>query len=94
MTKWFDVDGSRFNLKSPPMYSPLDIPVSPKQPFTDYNRWRLRVSELGRHTWHYLRTDEECNAWPQTVLDKYWLGMPTVSTKRRLVPMHLDVLLN
>ncbi|KAI0924004.1 hypothetical protein AcW1_006791 [Taiwanofungus camphoratus] len=57
-------------------YSPLDIAATGQHPFTDYARWRLRVSEDGRHTWHYLNTDEECRAWPQTDLDKYWLGLP------------------
>jgi lanosterol synthase len=45
---------------------------------TDYTRWRL-VNEEGRQTWRYLETDEENEAWPQTVADKYNLGLPTVS---------------
>ncbi|KAH9840136.1 terpene synthase [Rhodofomes roseus] len=57
-------------------YAPIDIPASGKEPFTDYARWRLRSSEDGRHTWHYLQTDEECKAWPQTEIDRYWLGLP------------------
>nr|ALM02366.1 lanosterol synthase [Wolfiporia cocos]ALM02367.1 lanosterol synthase [Wolfiporia cocos]AVK93175.1 lanosterol synthase [Wolfiporia cocos] len=57
-------------------YASLDIPTSGETSFTDYSRWRLRSSEDGRHTWHYLKTDEECQAWPQTNLDKYWLGIP------------------
>lgn len=57
-------------------YSRLDIPVSGEEPFTEYSRWRLRVSDDGRHTWHYLHTDDECRDWPQTDLDKYWLGLP------------------
>ena len=44
---------------------------------TDYSRWRL-LDEHGRHTWHYLTTDEEIKAWPQTVADKFHLGLPTV----------------
>ncbi|RMD43678.1 hypothetical protein DV735_g1480, partial [Chaetothyriales sp. CBS 134920] len=43
---------------------------------TDYSRWRLRDEE-GRHTWHYLTTDEELKEWPQTTYDKYHLGLPT-----------------
>ncbi|EGC47128.1 oxidosqualene:lanosterol cyclase [Histoplasma capsulatum var. duboisii H88] len=43
---------------------------------TDYSRWRLR-DDRGRQTWHYLKTDEELKAWPQTVADKYFLGLPT-----------------
>lgn len=44
---------------------------------TDYTRWRLR-DDRGRQTWHYLESDEECEKWPQTVADKYFLGLPTV----------------
>ena len=61
------------------LYSPLDIPESGKEPFTDYSRWRLLVNDGGRHTWHYLKTDEECNKWPQNYIDKYWTGQPLVS---------------
>lgn len=46
---------------------------------TDFSRWRLKADDNGRHVWHYLRTDEECAAWPQTTYDKYWLGLDTVS---------------
>jgi lanosterol synthase len=45
---------------------------------TDYTRWRL-VNEEGRQTWRYLESDEENEAWPQTIADKYNLGLPTVS---------------
>ncbi len=31
------------------MWTPLDIPASPKQPFTDYSRWKLRDTDDGRH---------------------------------------------
>lgn len=54
----------------------LSIPSTPTKPFTDYSRWRLLVNDLGRHTWHYLKSDEECEQWPQTSCDKFWLGMP------------------
>ncbi|KAJ7035653.1 terpenoid cyclases/protein prenyltransferase alpha-alpha toroid [Mycena alexandri] len=57
------------------MYSRLTIQTDCKRPFTDYNRWRLLVSEGGRHTWHYLKTDEECAKWPQNSVDKFWLGL-------------------
>jgi len=61
------------------MYSPLEIGTRlPSEPFSDYTRWRLLVSDGGRHTWHYLESDEEIQAWPQTTIDKYWLGMATV----------------
>ncbi|RPB08450.1 terpene synthase [Morchella conica CCBAS932] len=52
------------------------IPVSATIEKTDYTRWRLR-SEDGRQTWHYLTTDKELAAWPQSVADKYHLGLPT-----------------
>ncbi|EJD47041.1 lanosterol synthase [Auricularia subglabra TFB-10046 SS5] len=48
----------------------------PSEPWTDYTRWRLRADDDGRHTWHYLKTDAELAAWPQTEVDKYWLGLP------------------
>lgn len=44
---------------------------------TDHTRWRLKDDD-GRHTWHYLESDEELKAWPQTAADKYFLGMDTV----------------
>lgn len=44
---------------------------------TDYSRWRL-LDDAGRHTWHYLETDEELEKWPQSIADKYHLGLPTV----------------
>ena len=46
---------------------------------TDYRRWRL-LDERGRQTWQYLRTDDEVEKWPQSVADKYHLGLPTVSS--------------
>ncbi|ETW79079.1 hypothetical protein HETIRDRAFT_453585 [Heterobasidion irregulare TC 32-1] len=57
-------------------WSPLSIPDSPAEPFTDYSRWRLRDTTDGRHVWDYLRSDAECAARPQTDADKYWLGIP------------------
>lgn len=44
---------------------------------TDLGRWRLKA-ERGRHTWHYLSTDKEVELWPQTLADKYSLGLPLV----------------
>ena len=49
---------------------------------TDYSRWRL-LDEQGRHTWHYLTTDEQVKAWPQTIADKFHLGLPTVRYRAR-----------
>ena len=45
---------------------------------TDLRRWRLRVSDGGRHVWHYLENDEDVAKWPQTLEDKYWLGLDMV----------------
>jgi hypothetical protein len=44
---------------------------------TDYSRWRL-LDESGRQTWHYLTDDSKVKEWPQSVADKYHLGLPTV----------------
>lgn len=44
---------------------------------TDYSRWRMRDDE-SRHTWHYLEDDAEAKKWPQTLADKYFLGLPLV----------------
>jgi lanosterol synthase len=45
---------------------------------TDYTRWRLE-DDRGCQIWHYLESDEECEKWPQSVADKWFLGLPTVS---------------
>lgn len=47
-------------------------------PKTDYTRWRLK-DDRGCQTWHYMDSDEENNAWPQSTADKYFLGLNTVS---------------
>lgn len=44
---------------------------------TDLTRWRL-LDERGRQTWHYLSTDEEVRAWPQSLCDKHHLDLPLV----------------
>ena len=44
---------------------------------TDIYRWRLR-DERGCQTWHYLETDQETEAWPQSIADRYFLGLPLV----------------
>lgn len=54
------------------------VPINPSDS-TDYSRWRLKADDNGRHVWHYLKSDEECAAWPQSTYDKYWLGLDTVS---------------
>jgi lanosterol synthase len=45
--------------------------------FTNLENWRLKVVE-GAQTWHYLSTDEERKAWPQTLWDRYHLGLALV----------------
>lgn len=67
------------------MFGQLDVPLDPKQPFTDYSRWRLRCSEGGRQIWHYLK-ESETKEWPQSTCDKYWLGLPTVCREKNLKP--------
>ncbi|KDQ19186.1 hypothetical protein BOTBODRAFT_63287 [Botryobasidium botryosum FD-172 SS1] len=59
------------------MWEPIDIPADKSKPFTAYANWRLKVSDGGRHTWHYLQTPKESEKWPQDTVDKYWLGLPT-----------------
>ncbi|KZV81297.1 terpenoid cyclases/Protein prenyltransferase, partial [Exidia glandulosa HHB12029] len=58
------------------MTVPKPLPADASKPLTDYSRWRLRAEDDGRHTWHYLKSDGELAAWPQTEMDKYWLGLP------------------
>lgn len=47
---------------------------------TDHSRWRLE-DDRGCQIWHYLETEEECERWPQSKADKYFLGMDTVSSQ-------------
>ncbi|MCJ1398857.1 Lanosterol synthase (Oxidosqualene--lanosterol cyclase) [Xylographa trunciseda] len=42
---------------------------------TDLNRWRL-LDEDGRQTWHYLESEDEIKAWPQSIADRHHLGLP------------------
>ncbi|KAI9375475.1 terpenoid cyclases/protein prenyltransferase alpha-alpha toroid [Aspergillus egyptiacus] len=49
--------------------------VSPFLENLDRTRWRLK-NENGRHTWHYLDDDEAARRWPQTLADRYYLGLP------------------
>ena len=44
---------------------------------TDLERWRLK-DDHGCQTWHYLETDEEVKAWPQTEADRHHLGLSLV----------------
>ena len=43
---------------------------------TDSTRWRLKDVD-GEQTWHYL-SEEQAKEWPQSMADKYFLGLPTV----------------
>lgn len=67
------------------MYSSLAVAESAGKPFTDYSRWRLLVNDGGRHTWHYLKSDEECAKWEQNSIDRFWLGLPTVREFEELI---------
>ncbi|KAJ7091189.1 terpenoid cyclases/protein prenyltransferase alpha-alpha toroid [Mycena epipterygia] len=44
-------------------------------PSTDHSRWRLKLGPGGSHSWQYLESDEQCANWPQTDIDRYWLGI-------------------
>lgn len=46
---------------------------------TDIRRWRL-ADDRGRHTWHYMSTDEGAKSWPQNTIDRYHLGLELVRT--------------
>lgn len=58
---------------------------------TDYSRWRLR-DDRGRQTWHYLEEDEQVKKWPQSVADKYHLGMPTVRSQACTSQVRAEIL--
>ncbi|KAI0044521.1 terpene synthase [Auriscalpium vulgare] len=58
------------------MWTPLSIPDSSQEAWTDYSRWRLQDTDDGSHIWDYLETDEELVSRPLTNADKYWLGIP------------------
>ena len=51
---------------------------------TDYTKWRL-LDERGRQTWHYLEDDDDAKEWPQSTIDKYFLGLPLVRSTAPLV---------
>jgi lanosterol synthase len=44
---------------------------------TDRSRWRMS-DDKGRHIWHYLESDEQLKAWPQSKAEKYYMGLETV----------------
>ncbi|KAK6409796.1 hypothetical protein LTR95_018276, partial [Oleoguttula sp. CCFEE 5521] len=43
---------------------------------TDHSRWRLRDTN-GVHTWHYLESDEQVAASPQSPAELHYLGQDT-----------------
>jgi lanosterol synthase len=59
-------------------YTSAKLNLSTTPEFTNLANWRLKVVE-GAQTWHYLDSDEERKAWPQTTWDKYHLGLPIVN---------------
>ena len=71
------------------MWKPFDLPPTGERTFTDYSRWRLLVNDGGRHTWHYLHTDEEVANWPQNEVDRFWLGLKTVSLSEHMLVTRL-----
>ncbi|KAI9511568.1 terpene synthase [Russula earlei] len=76
------------------MWTPLEIPPSPKRPFTDYSRWRLRDTDDGRHVWDFLKADDELQARPLSEADKYWLGLPLSYPSLPLAKTPLDAARN
>ena len=52
-------------------------PILDEEERTDLERWRL-LDERGRQTWHYMSSDEDAKAWPQTIADRHHLGLPLV----------------
>lgn len=51
-----------------------------KMPRTDLHGWRLKVGEdnHGQHKWVYLPDGPAREAWPQTKMDKYAIGLEMV----------------
>ncbi|KAG9245940.1 oxidosqualene:lanosterol cyclase-like protein [Calycina marina] len=60
---------------------------------TDHSRWRM-LNERGVHTWHYLKSEEEVKAWPQTTADKWYLGIPTGLPELKPAKTPLDAVKN
>ncbi|KAM3068894.1 Lanosterol synthase erg7A [Clarireedia jacksonii] len=74
-----EINGNKYGEKRS-FDSSTNTTLSAKRPKlqerTDYSRWRL-LDEKGRQTWHYLEGDEAAQEWPQSIADKYFLGLPT-----------------
>ncbi|RYP78013.1 hypothetical protein DL769_003285 [Monosporascus sp. CRB-8-3] len=60
---------------------------------TDRTRWRM-LDEKGRHTWHYLEEDEAAKKWPQSIADKYYLGLDTEQPDLPRAKKPLDAVTN
>ena len=58
-------------------YASATLNANTTPTFTNLEHWRLKVVE-GAQTLHYLTTDEERKAWPQTTWDRYHLGLKLV----------------
>lgn len=60
---------------------------------TDPAGWRLKVSEdsHGQHKWFFLPPGPARDAWPQTAVDKYSMGEPTVSLAQLCAVLFLGV---
>lgn len=62
----------------------LNLTTNPQ--FTDLTHWRLNVDE-GSQIWQYLETEQERQARPQSICEKYHLGLPIVNRKQHHVPL-------
>lgn len=61
--------------------------VEYQMPRTDLLGWRLKIGEdnHGQHKWVYLPKGPAREAWPQTKMDKYAIGLEMV----RLSPLRI-----
>ena len=73
-----NLNGSANATESEKHFNGTTIASISKLEKTDIARWRL-LDEAGRQTWHYLETDKEVKAWPQSTADRYHLGLPLVN---------------
>lgn len=62
---------------APEDYSSATLNLDTSPQFTEFTHWRLKVDE-GAQIWHHLETEEELKAWPQSICEKYHLGLPIV----------------
>lgn len=59
-------------------------PSAYPMPRTDLYGWRLKVGDdnHGQHKWMYLPEGPARDAWPQTKMDKYAIGLEMVRMVR------------